>query len=135
MGNGLNASGYNAHFIVSDGKGGRIENKLEGYGFSLEDIVKVNGRIYCRHSTFFNEFEKSDHNHWVFQFFSFGKDGVMRNANHEIGNSFPAVTIYYSNPRFKQIELTPADRQKILDETKPKSFKYNPLKECKNTLQ
>lgn len=134
MGNGLNASGYNAHFMVSDGKGGMIENIIEGYEPSLEDIVRVNGGIYYKHSAFFRKFERSDHNHWVYQFFSFGKDGVMRNANHEIGNHLPAVTIYYSKPRFKQIELTPADRQKILDETKPLSKKYNPYKKYINIL-
>lgn len=134
MGNGLNASGYNAHFIVSDGKGGRVENIIEGYEPSLDDIVRVNGGIYYKHSAFFRKFERSDHNHWVYQFFSFGKDGVMRHANDEIGSRFPAVTIYYSKPRFKQIELTPNDRQKILDETKPLSKKYNPHKKYNDTL-
>ena len=123
MGNGLNASGYYTHFIVSDGKGGRIENNLDSFGAELSDIVKINGKIYFRHSDFFESFQKSAHNHWVYQVFSFGKDGVMRNANHEIGDRLPAVTIYYSNPKFKQIELTPADKKVILENTKPKFHK------------
>lgn len=57
MGNGLNASGYNAHFIVSDGKGGRVENMIEGYGIETSDIVNINGKIYFRHSDFFESFE------------------------------------------------------------------------------
>ncbi len=124
MANGLGASGYCTHFIVSDGKGGRIENNLDSYGAELSDIVKINGKIYFRHSTFFEHFQKSSHNHWVFQIFSFGKDGIMRNANHEAGDHLPAVTVFYSNPKFKQIELTASDRKNILDGTKPKSIKF-----------
>lgn len=125
MGNGLSACGYYTHFIVSDGKGGRIENTLDSYGAELSDIVKINGKVYFRHSDFFGSFEKSAHNHWAFQFFSFGKDGIMRNANHEIGDYLPAVTIFYSNPKFKQIELTSSDRKTITSQTKPKANSFN----------
>ena len=126
MGNGLSASGYNAHFIVSDGKGGRVENILEGYGIETSDIVNINGKIYFRHSAFFESFEKSQHNHWVFQIYSFDTNGIMRCANDDIGKSFPAATIFYSNPKFKAIELTDADRRKIAQETKPKSQVFKP---------
>jgi hypothetical protein len=126
MGNGLNASGYNAHFIVSDGKGGRVENILEGYGIETSDIVNINGKIYFRHSAFFQSFEKSLHNHWVFQIYSFDTNGIMRCANADIGKLFPAATIFYSNPKFKAIELTDADRRKIAQETKPKSQAFKP---------
>ena len=74
MGNGLSANGYYTHFIVSNGKGGRIENNLDSYGAELRDIVNINGKIYFRHSDFFGSFQKSKHNHWVYQYFSFGKD-------------------------------------------------------------
>ena len=124
MGNGLSASGYYTHFIISDGKGGRIENNLDSFGANLSDIVKINGKIYFRHSDFFESFQKSAHNHWVYQVFSFGKDGVMRNANHEIGDRLPAVTIYYSNPKFKQIELTLEDKKVIKEKTKHKFHKF-----------
>jgi hypothetical protein len=124
MGNGLNASGYYTHFIVSDGKGGRIENSLDSFGAELADVVEINGKIYFRHSCFFEAFEKSAHNHWVFQVFSFGKDGVMRNANREVGGHLPAVTIFYSDPKFKQIELTSADKAAILKGTKPQFRKF-----------
>lgn len=126
MGNGLNASGYNAHFIVSDGKGGRVENIVDGYGIETSDIVNINGKIYFRHSAFFQSFEKSQHNHWVFQIYSFDTNGIMRCANADIGKSFPAATIFYSNPKFKAIELTDADRRKIAQETKPKTQVFKP---------
>jgi hypothetical protein len=126
MGNGLSASGYNAHFIVSDGKGGRVENILEGYGIETSDIVNINGKIYFRHSAFLASFEKSQHNHWVFQLYSFDQSGIMTCANADIGESFPAATIFYSNPKFKAIELTQADRQRIDQETKPKSHTFKP---------
>ena len=126
MGNGLSASGCNAHFIVSDGKGGRVENILEGYGIETSDIVNINGKIYFRHSAFFESFEKSQHNHWVFQIYSFDTNGIMRCANADIGKSFPAATIFYSNPKFKAIELTDADRQRISQETKPKTQVFKP---------
>lgn len=126
MGNGLSASGYNAHFIVSDGKGGRVENIIEGYGIDISDIVNIDGKIYFRHSTFFESFEKSQHNHWVFQIYSFDTNGIMRCANADIRKSFPAATIFYSNPKFKAIELTDADRQRIAQETKPKSQVFKP---------
>ena len=126
MGNGLNASGYNAHFIVSDGKGGRVENIIEGFGIEISDIVNINDKIYFRHSAFFESFEKSQHNHWVFQIYSFDTNGIMRCANADIGKSFPAATIFYSNPKFKAIELTDADRRKIAQETKPKSQVFKP---------
>jgi hypothetical protein len=126
MGNGLNASGYNAHFIVSDGKGGRVENMIEGYGIETSDIVNINDKIYFRHSAFFESFEKSQHNHWVFQIYSFDTNGIMRCANADIGKSFPAATIFYSNPKFKAIELTDADRRKIAQETKPKTQVFKP---------
>ena len=73
-------------------------------------------------SAFFNEFEKSKHNHWVYQVFSFDKKGVMKCGNKDFGKLFPAVTIYYVKPRFKQIDLTRRDRRKIADETMPDSL-------------
>ena len=126
MGNGLNASGYNAHFIVSDGKGGRVENIIEGYGIDVSDIVNIDRKIYFRHSAFFQSFEKSQHNHWVFQIYSFDTNGIMRCANADIGKSFPTATIFYSNPKFKAIELTDTDRQRIAQETKPKTQVFKP---------
>jgi len=126
MGCGLNASGYEVYFIVSDGANGRVENVMSGYGVGLSDFVKVSGRTYFRHSHFFDEFEKSKHNHWVYQMFSFDTNGVMKCANAELGKPFPAATVFYSNPKFRQVELMPADRRKIADETKPVSHKYIP---------
>ena len=126
MGCGLNASLDEVFFIVSDGKGGRIENVADGYGIEASDLVKVKGKVYFRHSYFIEELEKSKHNHWAYQIFSFGKDGVMRCANGEVGSPFPAVTIFYDNPKFKQIGLTAADLKKIADETKVSEGKYKP---------
>ena len=118
MGNGLNASGSWVHFIVSDGAKGRMENIVECYGAELADLVEVGGKTYFRHSGFFEHFEKSKHNHWVYQVFSFGTNGVMRCANAEVDRPFPAVTIYYINPKFKQIELTKSDIKTISEKTK-----------------
>lgn len=126
MGCGLNASLEEVFFIVSDGKGGRIENVAEGYGIELSDLVKIKGKVYFRHSYFIWELEKSKHNHWAYQVFSFGKDGKMKCANEEVGSPFPAVTIFYDNPKFKQVELTAADLKKIADETKVTVGKYKP---------
>ena len=67
MGNGLGASGYDVHFMVSDGAKGRKKTVIEGYGVSKSDFVKVKGKTYFRHSKFFEHFEKSEHNHWVYQ--------------------------------------------------------------------
>ena len=121
MGNGLNAAGYDVHFIVSTVAKGWKKTVMEGYGVKKSDLVKVAGKTYFRHSMFFNQFEKSKHNHWVYQVFSFGKDGAIRCSNEDFGNQFPAVTIYYNNPKFRQIELTKGDLKKIADETNPKS--------------
>ena len=123
MGCGLNADGSDAYFIVS-GVNGRMMNILGGYGMGLSDLVIISGKTYFRHSSFFYEFEKSQHNHWMYQMFSFDTNGVMRCANLEIGASFPAVTIFYNNPKFSQIELTDADLKKIADKTKPVVKKY-----------
>ena len=121
MGNGLNASGYDVHFIVSDGAKGWKKFVMEGYGVDKADFVKVAGKTYFRHSMFFNQFEKSKHNHWVYQLFSFDKNGTIRCSNDDFGNKFPAVTIYYINPKFKQIELTKGDLKEIADKTKATS--------------
>jgi hypothetical protein len=122
MGNGLNASGYDVHFIVSNGSKGWRKTSIQGYGVNKRDFVKVEGKTYFRHSAFFTEFAKSKHNHWVFQVFSFDKKGVMRCGNKDFGKLFPAVTIYYINPRFWQIELTRRDLKKIAAETQPTSL-------------
>ena len=121
MGNGLNASGYDVYFLVSNGAKGWRKTVIEGYGVEKSDFVKVAGKTYFRHSQFFEHFEKSPHNHWVYQVFSFDKSGAMKCSNADLGKQFPAVTIYYINPKFKQIELTKGDLKKIADETKPKS--------------
>ena len=121
MGNGLNASGADVHFIVSNGAKGRKKTVMEGYGVEKADLVKVAGKTYFRHSMFFNQFEKSNHNHWVYQMFSFDKNGAIRCSNGDFGKQFPAVTIYYINPKFKQIELTAGDLKKIAAGTKPTS--------------
>jgi hypothetical protein len=126
MGCGLNACGYDAYFIVSDGKGGRVENYIGGYGIETSDIVNINGKIYFRHSDFFGHFEKSQHNHWVFQLYSFDKNGMMKCANADVGELLPAATIFYKNPKFKAVELTKSDRRRIIEQTKPKSHAFNP---------
>jgi hypothetical protein len=119
MGNGLSAAGSDVHFIVSDGAKGRKKTVVQGYGVDKTDFVKVAGKTYFRHSYFFEQFEKSQHNHWVYQVFSFDKNGAMRCSNVDFGKKFPAVTIFYNNPKFKQIELTKGDLKKIADGTKP----------------
>ena len=121
MGNGLNASGYDVYFLVSNGAKGWRKTVIEGYGVEKSDFVKVAGKTYFRHSQFFAHFEKSPHNHWVYQVFSFDKSGAMKCSNADLGKQFPAVTIYYINPKFKQIELTKGDLKKIADKTKPTS--------------
>ena len=122
MGNGLNSFGYEVHFRVSDGAKGWKKTAMEGYGVSKSDFVKVAGKTYFRNSMFFNQFEKSEHNHWVYQVFSFDKNGELRCSNADFGKQFPAVTIFYINPKFKQIELTTGDLKKIAGETKPKTL-------------
>ena len=127
LGCGLANRGYWVHFIVSDGAKGRMENIVECYGAELADLVKVRGKTYFRQSNhFYGGFEKSKHNHWVYQIFSFGTNGVMRCANVEVGRPFPAVTIHYINPKFKQIELTESDLKMIAEETKIVSRSYVP---------
>ena len=121
MGNGLSASGYDVHFLVSNGAKGWRKTVMEGYGVEKSDFVKVAGKTYFRHSEFFEHFEKSQHNHWVYQMFSFDKSGAMKSSNADFGKQFPAVTIFYNNPKFKQIELTQGDLKKIADKTKPTS--------------
>ena len=121
MGNGLLAAGYDVHFLVSNGAKGRRKTVMEGYGVEKSDFVKVAGKTYFRHSQFFEHFEKSPHNHWVYQVFSFDKSGAMKCSNADLGKQFPAVTIYYINPKFKQIELTKGDLKKIAAGTKPTS--------------
>ena len=83
--------------------------------------MRVGEKTYFRHSMFFNQFEQSKHNHWVYQVFSFDKSGAMKCSNADLGKQFPAVTIYYINPKFKQIELTKGDLKKIAAGTKPTS--------------
>ena len=126
MGNGLHVCGYDAHFIVSGGKGGRVQNSIGGYGIETSDIVNINGKIYFRHSDFFEHFERSQHNHWVFQLYSFDKNGIMKCANADVGGSFPAAPIFYENPKFKAVALTESDRRRISEQTKPKSSAFNP---------
>ncbi len=126
MGCGLGAAGYNVHFIVSDGAKGRMETIVECYGADWSDFVKVGEKTYFRQSNFFSEFEKSKHSHWVYQVFSFDKNGVMKCANAEVGRPFPAVTVFYNKPKFKPAELTAADLKRIEKETKPTSRKYIP---------
>lgn len=120
MGCGLAAQGYDAHFRVSAGANGWADTVIEGHDISKVDLVNVAGNIYFRHSDIFWHFEKSKHNHWVYQIFSFGKNGDMICSNSEFGNLFPAVTIYYIKPKFKQIELTSNDLKGIEDWTRRK---------------
>ena len=58
---------------------------MEGYGVEKSDFVKVAGKTYFRHSEFFEHFEKSQHNHWVYQMFSFDKSGAMKCSNGDFG--------------------------------------------------
>jgi hypothetical protein len=120
LGCGLAYSGFDIFFIVSSSEGERKIIYLEGYDVEISDLIEIDGKIYFKHSTWLGEFEKSFHNHWVYQIFSFNKSGEMQNANHKMSNLFPAVTIYYKNPRFKQIELTEADKVSIFNQTRPR---------------
>ena len=115
------------HFIVSDGANGRVENVVNSYYVEKSDLVKIGGKVYFRASDFWErQFEKSKHNHWVYQVFSFDKNGNMKCANAEVGCPFPAVTIFYEDQKFKQIELTAADLEKIAKATEPRTGKYEP---------
>ena len=119
MGSGLAGDGYCVHFRVSAGANGWVDTILDrSFGVTKDDLVNVGGKIYFRHSACFGYFEKSGHNHWVYQVFSFDKDGVMRCSNRDFGELFPAVTIYYYENKFKQIELTKNDRKFIENETR-----------------
>ena len=113
MGCGLAACGYDAHFRVSAGANGWADTVIEGYNISKDDLVNVAGKTYFRHSHYCGNLEKSAHNHWIYQVFSFDKNGTMICSNSDFGKLFPAVTIYYINPKFKQIELTSGDLKKI----------------------
>ena len=103
-----------------------MENIVECFGAELSDLVKVGEKTCFRHSNFFPKLTHSKHNYWVYQMFSFEANGVMRCANAEVGRPFPAMTIYYINPKFKQIELTESDIKMISKETKIVSRKYIP---------
>lgn len=127
VGNGLNADGYDVHFFLSNGAKGWRKTVMAGYGVDKSDFVKVAGKTYFRHSAFFHEFEKSKHNHWVYQVFSFDKEGAMRCGNADFGKLFPAVTIFYENPRFRQIELTEGDLRIIAAGNQPYWIKNHPV--------
>ena len=118
MGCGLAACGYDVFFRVSAGTNGWVDTVIEGYGISKDDFVRVAGKTYFRHSIHLCGFEKSKHNHWVYQVFSFDKNGSMICSNGDFGKLFPAVTIYYIKPKFKQIELSKKDLGEIEDKTK-----------------
>lgn len=122
---GLGAILCEVHFIVSNGAKGWKHTVMDGFGVNASDLVKVAGKTYFRHSYFFRSFEKSDHNHWVFQVFSFKADGSVECGNDDFGEFFPAATIFYERPRFKRIELTEMDLKEIADETKPRSSHAN----------
>ncbi|MBP5545234.1 MAG: hypothetical protein ILM98_14250 [Kiritimatiellae bacterium] len=122
---GLGALLCEVHFIVSNGAKGWKHTVMDGFGVNASDLVKVAGKTYFRHSYFFRSFEKSDHNHWVFQVFSFKADGSVECGNDDFGEFFPAATIFYERPRFKRIELTEMDLKEIADETKPRSSHAN----------
>ena len=110
---GLSGDWYCAHFRVSAGANGWTGTIINGYNISKEDLVNVSGKVYFRNSYYCGDMEKSAHNHWVYEVFSFDKNGVMICSNSDFGKLFPAVTIFYNNPKFKQIELTSGDRKKI----------------------
>ena len=95
-----------------------MDTAIECLGNTKADLVEVAGTIYFRHSMIYGGFEKSQHNHFVHQLFSFDKSGAMVCRNGDFGKLFPAVTIYYINPKFKQIELTKKDLREIEDKTK-----------------
>ena len=118
MGCGLNACGYDAHFRVSAGANKWTDTIVEGYNISKDDLVKVGAKTYFRHSYWCENFENSKHNHWVYQVFSFDKKGKMLCSNSDFDKLLPAVTIYYINPKFKQIQLTSGDLKQIEDATK-----------------
>lgn len=117
LGSGLANHGYDVHFRVSVGTHGWTNTVIEGYGVSKADLVNVAGKTYFRRSTFYGGFEKSKHNHWVYQVFSFDRKGAMICSDGDFGKLFPAVTIYYLKPKFKQIELTEGDLREIEGKT------------------
>ena len=130
---GIWGAGCNMHFIVSDGANGRVENCITSFYFDKSDLAKIRGKTYFCQSYFWGfEFEKSKHNHWISQLYSFDTNGTMRCANAELGLPSPAVTIYYYDPKFKQVKLTAADLKKIASRTGPSARKYTSRK-CGDT--
>lgn len=128
---GVSGAMSTVHIIVSDGKGGRIENVIEGYYVETNDFVEIAGKPYFRQSTHFEQendkcsFEKSPYDHWVYQVFAFGKDGIMKLANSEVGWKLPKATID-GDQKFRQVGLTASDLKKIARITRPTSRKYVP---------
>ena len=47
MGNGLNASGYDVHFLVSNGAKGRRKTVMGGYGFAIPYFVLLRFYMFC----------------------------------------------------------------------------------------
>ena len=115
---GISGAMSYVYFIVSDSKGGWWETRISGYYVEMSDLVTISGKVYFRASDLWeHKFEKSNHNHWLYQIFAFDKNGSIRVANDKVGFSFPAVTIFYYAPKFKQIELTENDRKEIARRT------------------
>ncbi len=125
---GVASRGYETHCRVSAGADKWVDTYILGMGdgTSKDNLVKVAGKVYFRHSELFGNFENSEHNHWVYQVFSFNKQGEFICSNGDFGGLFPAVTIFYINPKFKQIKLTSRDLEKIERFTRGISEQHGP---------
>ena len=125
---GVASRGYETHCRVSAGADKWVDTYILGMGdgTSKDNLVKVAGKVYFRHSEMFGDFENSKHNHWVYQVFSFNKQGEFICSNGDFGGLFPAVTIFYINPKFRQIKLTSRDLEKIARVTKGISEQHGP---------
>ena len=108
---GLNASGFNVGFLVSDDKGGRVLTTMDGYGQNVGDIAEIGGKRYFMSSIFLRG---EDHNYWLYRPYGFCKDGTVRDASATLGKPFPALTIYYEANKFKPQAITP-ELQKMID--------------------
>ena len=115
---GLAACISELHFYLSCPKG-YMKTVFTVYCFDKKDIIRHMDKNYFVLTV---ETGWKSHSYWLNRIYSFGKDGLMREADDEIGAPFPSCIQYLYREIHDQANLPEAEKTQMWIEAKKKVF-------------
>lgn len=98
---------------------GYMKSVFTVYCFDKEDIIQYGEANYFLLTTMVGW---KSHTYWLHRIFSFGNDGLMREADDEVGAPFPSCIQYLRREVHDQAKLPDAEKKRMWEKAKGNVF-------------